>query len=165
MTHFAYTILTPEHARDWRALRLEGARDFPLGFLVTVEETEADSVERCADILRFGALRGVFADDMLVGFCGYRPQRLTRTRHRGEIGPFFVTRAFQGTGAAQALMDGVVAEARAGGLERLELYVDSENARALAFYARQGFARVATFHDSVRIDGTPRHDHFMTLAL
>ena len=62
-------------------------------------------------------------------------------------------------------MDGVVAEARAGGLERLELYVDSENARALAFYTRQGFARVATFHDSVRIDGTPRHDHFMTLAL
>ena len=165
MTHFAYTILTPEHARDWRALRLEGARDFPLGFLVTVEETEADSVERCADILRFGALRGVFADDMLVGFCGYSPQRLTRTRHRVEIGPFFFSLAFLVTGAALARLDGVVAESRAGGLERLELYVDSENARALAFYARQGFARVATFHDSVRIDGTPRHDHFMTLAL
>ena len=165
MTDFAYKTLTEDDAEAWRALRIEGARDFPLGFLVTLEETERNSVERCAEILRFGALRGVFAADTLVGFCGYRPQRLSRARHRGEIGPFFVTAAFQGTGAAQALMDGVLREARDGGLERIELYVDSENARALAFYARQGFARVATFHDTVRIDGVPRHDHFMTLAL
>ncbi|MEL6889628.1 MAG: GNAT family N-acetyltransferase, partial [Pseudomonadota bacterium] len=161
---FGYKTLTQDDAEAWRTLRIEGARDFPLGFLVTFEEAQAATVERCADILGFGALRGVFADDTLVGFCGYRPQQPMRTRHRAEIGPFFVTRAFQGTGAAQALMDGVVAEARASGLERLELYVDGENVRAEAFYARQGFERMATLYDTVRIDGVPRHDHFMTLV-
>ncbi|MCV3273017.1 GNAT family N-acetyltransferase [Roseobacter sinensis] len=164
MVSFTYRTLTPDDAAAWQALRLEGVRDFPLGFLTTVEEAVA-SPERCREILRHGGLRGVLADETLVGFCGYRPQQLERTRHRCEIGPFFVTRRYQGAGAATALMRGVIDEAEGRGIAQIELFVDTENLRAIAFYERQGFQRIATFRDSVRIDGKARQDHFMTLRL
>lgn len=165
MQHFTYSVLVPEHAELWQQLRLEGARDFPSGFLVTIEETAAASPDRCRKILGGGSIRGVFAEEKLVGFCGYRPQQLTRIRHRGEIGPFFVTRGYQGSGAAKVLMAGVIEEAKSNGLAQLELFVDTENLRAMAFYEGQGFERVATHYDSVRIDGQSRNDHFFTLRL
>ena len=96
-----------------------------------------------------------------VGFCGYRPQHLKRTRHRGEIGPFFVTRRYQGSGAAAVMMAGVIEEARANGLAQLELFVDTENSRAIAFYERFGFERIATHSDGVRIENDV---HGMTIS-
>ena len=162
---FSYKTLTSEHAEAWQMLRLEGARDFPMGFLVTIEETAATSLDRCREILGYGTSRGVFDGAKLVGFSGYRRERLERTRHRADIGPFFVTRDYQGTGAAQTMMQGIIKEARELGIEQLELFVDTENHRAIAFYERQGFERVATHPDGVRIDGKPRNDHFYRLRL
>ncbi len=165
MPNFNYRVLMPEHAKAWQELRIEGARDFPLGFLVTVEETNATSHERCCEILGQQGTRGVFDDEKLAGFCGYRPQKLARIQHRAEIGPFFVTRSYQGSAAAKLLMAGVIEEAKSDGIAQLELFVDTENHRAVAFYDRQGFERVATHRDGVRIDGKSRNDFFMTLRL
>ncbi|MEM9787839.1 MAG: GNAT family N-acetyltransferase [Pseudomonadota bacterium] len=165
MTDFTYRILTQDDAAPWQALRLEGARDFPMGFLVTVAETAAISPDRCAAILEAGNTRGVFDGETLIGFCGYRPERLERTRHRAEIGPFFVSAAYHGTGAAKALMQGIIDEAKTAQLAQLELFVDTENHRAIAFYERLGFVRIATHYDGVRINGQSRDDHFYTLRL
>ena len=165
MPNFKYRVLNPEHVKAWQKLWIEGARDFPMGFLVTVEETTATSHERCREILGQRGIRGVFDDEKLVGFCGYRPQRLVRIQHRAEIGPFFVTRSYQGSGAAKVLMAGVIEEAKSNGIAQLELFVDTENHRAVAFYERLGFDRVATHRDSVRIDGESRNDLFMTRRL
>ena len=165
MDSFTYHTISPSHAPDWRALRLEGVRDFPLGFLVTEEETAAAGVDRCREILNAGTMRGVYRDTKLVGFCGYRPQCLMQTKHRAEIGPFFVSKSHHGTGAANVLMRGVIEEARGNGIEQLELFVDTENYRAIKFYERFGFERVATHFDGVRIMGQSRDDHFYTLRL
>ena len=81
------------------------------------------------------------------------------------IGPFFVRSKYQDCGAAQSLMLGVIQEARVAKIEQLELYVDTKNYRAIRFYEQQGFKRVATHTDSVRIDGTSRDDHFYCLRL
>ncbi|EAV41316.1 actC domain protein [Stappia aggregata IAM 12614] len=62
-------------------------------------------------------------------------------------------------------MAGVIEEAKSNGLAQLELFVDTENLRAMAFYERQGFERVATHYDSVRVDGESRNDHLFTLRL
>jgi ribosomal protein S18 acetylase RimI-like enzyme len=136
-----------------------------MGFLATLDEIAETNIERCCDILRHGAMRGAFFNKKLRGFCGYRPHRLTRTWHRAEIGPFFVTRHCQGTGVAQALMAGVIDEAKSEGIARLELFVDTDNLRAVSFYEAQGFERVATHYDTVRIDGQSRNDFSMTLQL
>jgi len=96
LTTFTYRALVRDDADPWQALRLEGARDFPMGFLVTVAETAAATPERCRAILDAGTMRGVFDDDLLVGFCGYRPNSLERIRHRAEIGPFSSQPPFTG---------------------------------------------------------------------
>lgn len=162
---FEYKVLAPEHAAAWHALRVIGARDFPMGFLRTVAESEAGGVARGAEILAGGTLRGVFVGVELVGFCGYRRMQLERIRHRVEIGPFFVASEWHGRGAAAAMMQGVIAEARAAGLAQVELIVDTENLRAIAFYERHGFVRAGTHLDSVRIDGVSKDDHFYRLVL
>lgn len=165
MGAFSYQPLSSAQAEAWQELRLEGTHDFPLGFLTTLEEAAAASHEMCCAILDGEGLRGVFEEQKLVGFCGYRPGKLSRIEHRGTIGPFFVTRACQGKGAARVLMQGVINEARESGLAQLELYVDTENHRAIAFYEKSGFKRVATHPDSLRIDGQSRDDHFYVLRL
>ncbi len=162
---FKYTTLTSEHAAAWQALRVIGARDFPMGFLVTVAEVQTGGVSRAAEVLDAGSVRGVFVGNDLVGFCGYRPQRLERIRHRAEIGPFFVMPDWQGRGAAYALMQGVIAEARSERVAQIELYVDTENARAIAFYEHRGFLWVATHLDTVRINGISKDDHVYRLVL
>ena len=165
MENFIYGTVTPDHASDWRDLRLEGARDFPLGFLVTFEEMAEADIDSCGDILKRGSVRGVFSREKVIGFCGFRPQVLKQTKHRGEIGPFFVSRKYHGSGAAKLMMSGVIDEARANKLEQLELFVDTENFRAIAFYERFGFERIATHRDGVRIEGMSRDDYFYTLRL
>ena len=165
MFNFSYKTLTSDSAPEWKSLRLEGVRDFPLGFLTTYEEVAAADLNRCREILGNGGFRGVYDANKLVGFCGYRPQTLVQTRHRAEIGPFFVTQSYHGTGAAKEMMTGIIDEARRSKIEQLELFVDTENARATAFYERFGFKQIATHRDGVRINGKSRDDHFYTLRL
>lgn len=60
----------------------------------------------------------------------------------------------------QTLLQGVILEACADGVERPELFVDTENHRAIAVYESQGFQRVAIHPDGVRIDGLSQDGHF-----
>lgn len=162
---FNYRRLQHDDVTAWRDLRIEGAREFPLGFLITPEEAMATSLEDAKKFILGGTLRGVFRDDDLAGFCGFRPQRLKRVRHRAEIGPFFVAGHAQGSGAAKCLLSGVVAEARACGIEQLELTVSPDNHRAVAFYEREGFERFGVFPDAVRMDGAPNDELLYRLRL
>ncbi|RBW59101.1 GNAT family N-acetyltransferase [Ruegeria sp. A3M17] len=162
---YSVETLTAEHAADWLKLRLEGAELYPLGFLITVEEASEMTVDRAAEILSFGGMRGLFFQSQLVGFAGYRPERLARTRHRAEVGPFYIRTEHHGKGAAGDLMMAIVDEAKSAGVEQLELFVDTENARAIGFYEKFGFERIATHPDGVRIDGNSRSDHFYNKKL
>ena len=97
------------------------------GFLIIPEEALKNTDERTRTILNHGSTRVVLYLNTLVGFCGYRLELFKRTRHRAHIGPFFVQPKYQGTGAAQCLMSGVIQEARAAKIAQLELFVDTEN--------------------------------------
>jgi ribosomal protein S18 acetylase RimI-like enzyme len=59
-----------------------------------------------------------------------------------ELKRLYVARAWHGRGVAQALMDAAIHAARARGAQTLWLGVWERNARAAAFYAKYGFARV-----------------------
>ena len=56
-------------------------------------------------------------------------------------------------------MDFAVSSARSQGAEVVQLYVDTENHRAISFYEKKGFSLMATVKDQVKIDGVMRHDH------
>ena len=59
-----------------------------------------------------------------------------------ELKRIYVTRAWQGQGVAQALMNASLDAARARGAQTLWLGVWERNPRAVAFYAKYGFTRV-----------------------
>jgi len=62
-------------------------------------------------------------------------------------------------------MSGVIQEARFAKIMQLELFFDTENYRAIQFYEKHGFERVATHPDRVRMGAQSRYDHFYCLRL
>lgn len=75
----------------------------------------------------------VFGADAPPGVAGPAPAELKR---------FYVDRALHGRGTAGHLMDAAIAAAVARGARTLWLGVWERNARAIAFYAKRGFADV-----------------------
>jgi diamine N-acetyltransferase len=73
-----------------------------------------------------------------------------------ELSRFYVDHAWHGRGVAASLMDACVATAAGAGADALWLMVYRINARAIAFYRKQGFAPVGTapycFGDEIHED-------------
>jgi diamine N-acetyltransferase len=61
-----------------------------------------------------------------------------------ELKRIYLLHRFHGSGVGAGLMEAAVEAARAAGARRLLLGVHGGNARALAFYARQGFETAGT---------------------
>lgn len=70
----------------------------------------------------------------------------TGRRAAREIKRLYVTEVAKGTGIAQALMDASTQWAREEGAQDLYLGVFSQNARAIAFYTRNGFSIVGAYY-------------------
>lgn len=68
--------------------------------------------------------------------------------HDLEIQRIYVLQRFHRTGLGYALMNLALSHARSRGADRVVLGVHNDNARALAFYKRQGFETIGgrTFH-------------------
>jgi GNAT superfamily N-acetyltransferase len=83
---------------------------------------------------------------LLAGDIAYAQLRRTPGAPQGdvELARFYVRAAHHGQGIALALMDAVVANARALGATRLWLGVWERNARAIAFYRKCGFVQCGT---------------------
>lgn len=80
-----------------------------------------------------------------------------------ELRQFYVLKPWHGTGVAAALMDWVLAEARARGADELYLSVFTDNHRARRFYERYGFAFVQTY--AFMVGNHEDEDHILRLDL
>ncbi|MEF3402504.1 GNAT family N-acetyltransferase [Agromyces sp. CCNWLW203] len=72
--------------------------------------------------------------------------RAVTARPTIELSKVYVLAESHGTGAGAALMRGSLDAARAAGAATIWLGVNEENARAIAFYERHGFAKVGDKH-------------------
>ncbi len=73
-----------------------------------------------------------------------------------ELSKFYTHAAAHGRGVAAELMTASLEVAAAGGAASVWLGVNAENARAIRFYEKQGFARVGT--KRFRLGGRLEHD-------
>lgn len=120
--------LPPELADLWVAA---WARAYPG---IDFEARRGWLAERMTAMARDGtAILVGLVDGVPAGFVTVHPGT-------GWIDQMLVGLAHQGSGLAAALMDGAKAVAPAG----LTLDVNADNARAIAFYRRQGFATTGT---------------------
>lgn len=87
------------------------------------------------------------ADGGIIGFVKLGPPELPvqRTGPAIELRQLYILHEWRGQGAAQALMDWALAEARARGGQELYLTVYTENWRARRFYEKYGFVEVGPY--------------------
>jgi putative acetyltransferase len=77
-------------------------------------------------------------DGAVAGF--YRvTQYEGRASHVAELGTFAVHPDWQGRGLAREIVTAALASMKAAGVIRVQLLVEPENTRAIAFYNRMGF--------------------------
>lgn len=92
--------------------------------------------------------------DELVGEAGFRGSAQPRMEHRVELG-ITVARAWWGRGVGTRLLGALVDEAAARGIRQLELWVRSDNERAIALYRKLGFEQAGRLDDFMRIGDGP----------
>ena len=134
--------LTAEDAGAFRAIRREALAEAPAAFASTLADYAKLSDETIRAMLTELPVFAAFRDGAPVGLMGLAPNRPSKMAHRANIIMVYARASERGGRRAEALLEAVTAEARAMGLTQLELAATVENAAALAFYRRQGFAEV-----------------------
>ncbi len=72
--------------------------------------------------------------------------------------------SYRGRGLGRKLINATVAQARKDGFVRIELFVHSDNARAITLYDKVGFVREGVQRDAVYIDGEYRDAIMMAIV-
>jgi ribosomal protein S18 acetylase RimI-like enzyme len=149
---FTVRQLTAADAALFRDLRLEALQAAPTAFSSSYQEESSRTVGDYARIAETSRIFAVFADDVAVGLAALRVLEWRNVRHRGEIWGMYVRESHRGGGAAAALMDGLLAAAAAL-VSQVELNVVADNARAVAYYERHGFAEIGRIPTAARDGG------------
>lgn len=132
--------LGPADLEGYRALRLAGVAEDPGASGSTYEE---EAGRDFTPVLERGNVFGAFLDGRLVGMGAIGREEKAKLRHRAEIYGIYTSPEARGKGVARALMEALIAEARAlGGIEVLALGVTVGNAPARALYRKLGFVSV-----------------------
>jgi putative acetyltransferase len=79
-------------------------------------------------------------DGEVAGFCRTTRQP-GRSSHVVTLGTLAVSPRWRGSGVARDLMEQIIAMQAAQGILRLELMLEADNPRALAFYIKLGFVQ------------------------
>ena len=156
--------LTQADQPAWRNLRIEALERFPSAFLTGVEEQQQRSAAKDRAGLATGNWWGLF-DTEMIGQAALIPMPQIACTHRMEIGAFYLTPGFQGTGAAEYLMQTMEDAARARDALQLELSVAASNPKAIRFYEKLGFRRYGIQPRAVILNGQPQDDLFYVKML
>lgn len=161
MTDLTVRVATPNDVETWRALRRDGIARYPQAFMASLDQADAISVAQDAEMLVRGDRFLAFDAGKAVGLAGVNRNGMLRAQHRAEIGPFYVVQEAQGRSVAAALMDAVMAYATRQNIWQLELFVNQDNARAIAFYTRYGFTEAGRIPNSILGADGPETDMIM----
>lgn len=163
--------ITPASPTDAQTLALIGAASFLDGFAGDLDGPSI--VRHCHEHHSVAAYQSLFAHGAKAWLAtepkgapvGYAmttaPDIPGMADGDVELKRIYLLSRFQGSGAARALLDAVIASAKAA--KRLILGVYEHNTRALAFYAKSGFTPVAT--RQFNMGGTLCNDQVLALDL
>jgi ribosomal protein S18 acetylase RimI-like enzyme len=159
--------LTLDDAAAYRSLRLRSFREHPEAFTTSYEELEqqslADTEKRmaAANIKLWGAFEG----GRLAGYVGLDRETRAKSRHKATLVGMYVAPEFAGRGIGRALVDALLAQARADGLELIVLTVTDGNGKAAQLYERCGFRSFGVEPHAIKVDGRPYGKNHMYLLL
>lgn len=114
-------------------------------------------------LLAAGGFVALEHDDRLVGFC--RVSRYAgRAAHVAMLGTLALSPAVHGAGLARSFIEALLERLRAEGVARVELQVEADNPRAIAFYRRLGFQHEGTQRAAYRRAGQEHYADELMMA-
>jgi ribosomal protein S18 acetylase RimI-like enzyme len=140
----------------YQAFRLRGLREHADAFTSSFEEVSLQALAEAEKRLAATSnekLWGAFVDGEMAGMVGLNHETRLKNRHKGTLVGMYVAPEFTGRGIARALVDTVLQDARASGLELVVLTVTDSNRQAFALYERAGFRAFGTEPDAIRVNG------------
>lgn len=160
--------LHPSDAAAYRELRLRALREHAEAFTSSFEEESEKSVETSKRRLAESTgnkFWGAFLDGVLVGMVGLDREQRIKNHHKATLVGMYVAPEAGRRGIGQGLVDVLLAQARADGIELLLLTVTHGNATARELYARCGFATFGVEPDAIRVAGESFAKEHMYLKL
>ncbi|RYX94084.1 MAG: GNAT family N-acetyltransferase [Comamonadaceae bacterium] len=160
--------LQQDDAVPYRALRLRALREHPDAFTSSFEEESQKSVETSRARLAAttgNAFWGAFLPEGIVGMVGLDREQRAKNRHKATLVGMYVAPEAGKRGIGRALVEALLAEARATGVELLLLTVTHGNTTARELYARCGFNTFGIEPDAVRVGGQSYAKEHMYLRL
>ena len=159
--------LTAADAPEYRALRLRSLREHPTAFTSGYEEDEKLPMEVTLQRLNSPTRRmwGAFDGGQLRGTIGLDPETRAQARHKATVVGMYVAPEVAGRGMGRALLDALVADARASGFELLVLTVTEGNSSAIKLYERAGFKSFGVEPRAIKVAGRAYAKNHMYLHL
>ena len=160
--------LAAADAPAFRALRLRALREHPEAFTSSHEEDEKMPLSATEQRLQQSDQRrfwGAFDAAALRGIAGLEPEQRAKNRHKATVVGMYVASEAAGRGLGRALIEAVMRDARATGIELLVLTVTEGNQAATALYERAGFRSVGVEPDAIRVGGRSVAKKHMYLGL
>jgi ribosomal protein S18 acetylase RimI-like enzyme len=156
--------LTPDDLERAKAIRRECLELHPEAFSSDSDREAPLTSEQWKE--RLGSRRwfGAFVGETLVGVAAWIPGPTKKTAHTVELGGMYVRESARGSGAADALVEAVLASATAHA-DYCSLTVNAENPRAIRLYERHGFALVGRMPKALRVGGRDYDELFMWRSL
>lgn len=147
--------LTPADASAYRALRLRALWEYPQAFTSSYAEDEKLPLE--ATVNRLGSAHqkfwGAFDVGELCGMVGMDCETRAKNRHKATVVGMYVAHEQMGRGIGRALVETLVEDARACGLELLVLTVTHAESSARRLYERCGFRSFGIEPRAIKVDG------------
>ncbi|MDQ0319534.1 ribosomal protein S18 acetylase RimI-like enzyme [Pararhizobium capsulatum DSM 1112] len=143
-------MLSSTDTAAFRAIRLESLRQDPDAFASQEDDwlriSEADWQRHLIHNTVFAA----FENETPVAVMGLMRQRAAKMTHRATIIMVYIRKANRGSGLASDMLDFLAAII---GIRQLELAVRADNAEAIAFYRKAGFAEIGRIPGGFLQDG------------
>ena len=160
--------LTAADAASYQELRLFALRESPTAF----GSSYGEEVDRPLDVVAgrladpnnhvFGTLDD---GERLTGIATLRREQYVKLAHRANLFGMYVLPAHRQQGVGRALLETVIARARAIGVRQLNLSVTNSNHAAVALYEACGFERFGLERDAFKIDDVYYNAAHMVLWL
>lgn len=159
-------------AADWetyRSIRLEALRMAPEAFGSHADEQSSLPEEYWRARLTGGEdsfVLGAFREGQVIGTAAFSREGRRKVRHKGTITGVYVSPACRGRGAARALLNALLDQARTlQGLEQVTLCVVTENLAARELYRKLGFQVFGTEPRALKVGDQYLDEEYMVLFL
>ena len=167
--------LTEVDAKQFWPLRLRALRENPQAFGASYEEELNTPIDKLISHfssnfilpLEENFMLGAFnKNNEMVGVVGFRREKRTKLRHKGNLWGMYVVSELAQTGIGKALLSELLNKAKSlANLEQINLGVVSSNASAKGLYNSFGFKTYAIEKNALKIGEQYFDDDLMVLFI